>query len=193
VLTNVALSAVPFHATVVDDKNPVPVMSTTVSPTSATTLAGFIFVIAGDGLFTSNITAVDVPPPGVGFCAAIWLCKPPVKSVAGSVAFNSVALTKVVVSAVPFQVIAVEEKNPVPVTSSVVSADPTGTLAGLILLIAGTGLFTEKSTDEDVPPPGAGFVTVSFPIAPFARRLAESVALRLVDELYVVVMDVPFH
>ena len=65
--------------------------------------------------------------------------------------------------------------------------------AGLILLMTGNGLFTEKLTAADVPPPGDGFATVTAAIIPFARFIAGSVAFTLVDELYVVAIGAPFH
>jgi len=74
-----------------------------------------------------------------------------------------------------------------------VSPEPATTLVGLILLIAGTGLFTKKSTAEDVPPPGDGFTTVNFATVPFARSLAGSVTPKVVAELYVVARAAPFH
>src|SRR5580704_3286186 len=77
--------------------------------------------------------------------------------------------------------------------SSTVSPDPASALAGLILVIAANGLFTEKSTAEDVPPPGDGLATVNFAIVAVARLLAGSVALKFVAELYVVAIGAPFH
>ena len=84
------------------------------------------------------------------------LCELPVKSAAGSIAFISVVLTNVVVSATPFQTIAVEGRNPIPVRSSTVSTDPASRLAGLILLIAGAELFTAKSTAGGYAASGGG-------------------------------------
>jgi len=110
-----------------------------------------------------------------------------------NVAFNSVALTTVVARAVPFQVITVVATKPDPVTPSRTSLDPATTLAGLTLLIVGTGLFTVKSTPGELPPPGDGFTTVSFATVPLAKLLAGIVALKLVAEIYVVARETPFH
>lgn len=41
---------------------------------------------------------------------------------------------------------------------------PAGPLVGVKLVIVGLGSVTEKSTPFDVPPPGAGLVTVTFPL-----------------------------
>jgi hypothetical protein len=59
--------------------------------------------------------------------------------------------------------------------------------------MAGIGLFTAKSTAEDVPPPGGAFTTVNFAIVPVARLPAGTLALKLVAEPYVVAMGAPFH
>jgi hypothetical protein len=140
-------------------------------------------VIIATGLFTSNVAVEEVPPAGAGFCAAIVLVELPARFLAGSVAFNSVVLTNVVLRATAFQVITVDGTKPDPVISSMESADPASTLAGLTLLIAGTGLFTEKSSAGELPPPGDGFATVNFAIIPFARLLAVSVTLKFVAEV----------
>src|SRR5271170_1912593 len=112
--------------------------------------------MAGTGLFTLNAAAPEVPPPGDGFCTVTRLAELPARSAAGRVAFTSVALTNVVLSGVPFHVIAEEETNPEPVTSSGVSEEPASTLEGVIVLIAGEGLFTEKSTADESASSGRG-------------------------------------
>jgi hypothetical protein len=63
----------------------------------------------------------------------------------------------------------------------------------LIPVIAGMGLLTGKSNDGDVPPPGGGFTTVSFPIIPVVNLLAPRVAFKAVAELYCVAKGVPSH
>jgi hypothetical protein len=192
VLTTMVGRGDAFHNTTELDSNPVPVI-VIVAGLPGGTIRGEIAVITAAGLFTSNVAAAEVPPPGAGFCTAIRLAELPVRSAAGRAAFSSVALTNVVVSATPFQVITVDGTNPEPLTSSRVLPDPASTLAGLILLIAGCGLFTEKSAAGDVPPPGDGFTTVNFAIVPFARLLAVSVTLKFVAELNVVAIGAPFH
>ena len=98
-----------------------------------------------------------------------------------------------VVSTAAFQAITEDETKPEPVTSRGVSPDPASKLEGLMLLIAGTGLSTEKLTAGDVPPPGEGFTTVTFAIDALARSAAGMVALKVVAEPNVVAKDVPFH
>lgn len=191
-LTYVVGRAFPYHKTAEFASNPVPVM-VMVAALPGGTIRGEIPVITAVGLFTANAAAGELPPPGAGFCAESWLCELAIRLAAGRIALTSVALTKVVASAAPFHSITVDETNPDPLMSSGVSADPANTLVGLTLPMAGTGLFTVKSTDADVPPPGAGFTTVNFPTVPFARSLTVSVALRLDADPNVVATGVPFH
>ena len=192
VLTTVVGRGDPFHNTIEFDSNPVPVIAIVAGLPGGTT-RGEIALMTGVGLFTSKVAAAEVPPPGAAFWTAMRLAELPLRSAAGRAAFRSVAFTKVVVSATPFQVITLDGTKPDPTTSSRVSPDPASTLAGLILPIAGAGLFTEKSTAGDVPPPGDGLTTVNFAIAAFARLLAGSVTFKVVAELYVVAIGAPFH
>jgi len=140
---------------------------------------GEIDEIIGVELFTVNATAIELPPPGEGFTTKIWLAELPATSLAGTLAFNSVALTKFVVSVVPFNQTVDVATNPVPVTSTTVPLAPAVMLAGFTLAIAGVGLSIAKSTVLDAPPPGDGFTTDNFPTAAFAKLLAGNVALRL--------------
>jgi hypothetical protein len=192
VLTTVVGRADPFHNTTEFDSNPVPVIMI-VAELPGGTNRGEIAVMTAAGLFTSNVAAAEVPPPGAGFCTTIGLAELPVRSAAGSVTFTSVPLTNVVARVVPFQVITDDGSNPDPLISNTVSPDPAKMLVGLILLIIGVGLFTEKSTPGDVPPPGDGFTTVNFATVPFDRLAAGNTALNVVDEPNVVTTGAPFH
>jgi hypothetical protein len=150
-------------------------------------------VMTATGLFTLNGVAADAPPPGAGFSTVIRLAELPVRSAGGSAAVISVALTSVVTNGALFQLTTEPAKRFVPFTSSVVGPAPAVTLAGLTLVIVGAKLSTSKGTAAEVPPPGVGFTTVTCPIVPPARRVAESVTLRLVAELYVVAIGALFH
>ena len=82
-------------------------------------------------------------------------------SLANNCAVNCVALWKLVVRSAPFtRTMAPLTKLP-PFTVNVNPAPPTSTDEGARLLIDGTGLPTVKDVDVDVPPPGAGLVTVT--------------------------------
>ena len=102
-------------------------------------------------------------------------------------------MTNVVFRDAPFHATTVEGTNPLPLMVTLRSGEPTVAFAGLTLVMAGTGLFTVKLSAAEVPPPGAGFVTVSFAVVPFARSLAGMLACRLEDETKVVVSAAPFH
>jgi hypothetical protein len=106
----------------------------------------------------------------------------PVRSAADIVAFSSVVLTNVVVSAEPFHEMTEVETKPDPVRSRVVSPAPAVTLVGLTVVIVGAGLFTEKLAKEEVPPPGGELTTVTFAVAALAKLFAGTVAVRLVVE-----------
>lgn len=157
------------------------------------TVRGEIEVIAAAGLFTLKVAAGDAPPPGGGFCVVITLTELLVRAAAGTAAFTSVALTNTVVRGVVLKTITVQDRNPVPVMSNRVAPDPAMTLEGVLLAMAGAGLLTEKSRAADVPPPGAGFVTVSLAVPGVVKLLAGRVAPRLVAELNVVATATPFN
>jgi hypothetical protein len=116
-LTTVVGREDPFHNTTEFDSNPVPLI-VMVAEVPGATNRGEIALITAVGLFTLKIAPAEAPPPGDGFCTAIRLAELPLTCAASRVAFSSIALTNVVVSATPFQVITVEGINPDPVTSS---------------------------------------------------------------------------
>jgi hypothetical protein len=68
--TTVVGLADPFHNTTESDSNPVPVI-VTVAALPGKTTRGEIDVMDAAGLFTTNVAAGEVPPPGVGFSAVI--------------------------------------------------------------------------------------------------------------------------
>jgi hypothetical protein len=157
------------------------------------TLRGEIVLIAGTGLFTSYATAVDVPPPGAGFATVTISSELPRIELAGKDDFNSPVLTKDVERFTPFQVTLEDGTNPVPFTSSGVGPAPATALVGVIVTIAGSGLFTWNATAPDVPPPGAGLATVTAADPPFSSKAAGTTAVRLPDDSYAVATFCPFH
>jgi hypothetical protein len=75
-----------------------------------------------------------------------------------------------------------------------VKLDPPAVVeAGLIEVNVGDGLLTVKLKDPEVPPPGAGFVTVIGMVPPEAILAAEIVAVRTVGETKTVVVATPFQ
>jgi hypothetical protein len=91
-LTKVVGRDEPFHCTTELDSKPVPVM-VMVAPVPEGTDFGEIEEMTGVGLFTRNVAALEIPPPGVGFCTVIWLVELPAKSEAGMLAVSEVELT----------------------------------------------------------------------------------------------------
>jgi hypothetical protein len=97
---------------------------------------------------------------------------PVVRSLAGIAAVNRVELTNVVVRAEPLKFTTDVETKLVPFTVSVNAASPTFLLAGAMLVVVGTRLFTVKTCALDVPPPGVGLVTVMLNVPPVATSAA---------------------
>jgi hypothetical protein len=146
-LTKVVVLAAPLRYTIAPFINLVPLI-VNVKPASLTFfVAGEIFVVTGDGLFTVSVWAFDVPPPGVGLNTVMLLVPAVVRSLAGIVAVSCVELTKVVVLAVPpRRTIDAPFTKPLPLTISVKAVSPTVLLTGEILEVTGDGLGAVKFT-----------------------------------------------
>jgi hypothetical protein len=191
-LTKLVARGAPFQRTTEFVSNPVPV-NVTVAATPGGTLRGEIVPITGTGLFMSYVTAADVPPPGAGFATVTMSSELPRIELAGNDVVNSPVLTKDVERFIPFQVTLEDGTNPVPFTSSGVAPAPATALVGVIVTIAGSGLFTWTVTAPDVPPPGAGLATVTAADPPFSNEAAGTTAVRLPDDSYAVATFCPFH
>jgi hypothetical protein len=83
-----------------------------------------------------------------------------------------VALIKVVVRAEPLKFTTDAETKLVPFTVSVNASSPTFFVDGEMLLVVGTKLFTVNVCALDVPPPGAGFVTVMLNVPALVKSVA---------------------
>ena len=101
------------------------------------------------------------------------------KSPAVSVIVNWEALRYVVARTLPLKATEEAGMKPVPLTVNTWLTVPATTEAGDKLEIAGTGLLfglvTENIAEAEVPPPGAGFVTVTGALPAVPRSLAVSV------------------
>jgi hypothetical protein len=96
-----------------------------------------------------------------------------VSNSAGIVAVSVVAETKVPADVNPLIDTKELEVNPVPVIVITVSDVPTIAEAGATDVNAGAGgLTTENALAFDVPPPGAGLVTVMFVVPKVVRSVA---------------------
>jgi len=92
-LTNVVTRPAPFHCTCDAVTNPAPFTVKVNAPDPAVAVAGKIPDTLGAGLFTVNVAAVDVPPPGVGLNAVTAAVPAVATSAARIAAVNCVALT----------------------------------------------------------------------------------------------------
>lgn len=192
-LTNVVVSAAPFHAMTEVATKLEPVTSKAVFPDPTSTLVGLIATIAGVGLFTEKLSGGDVPPPGAAFWTVTCTIELPPKSAAGTLAFSSVTLTNVVASAAPFHAMIDVATKLEPITSRAVLPEPASTLVGLMLVTVGVGLFTVKLVGDEVPPPGAGLMTAKFATIALDKSLAGIFALSDVADPKLVAIGIPFH
>ena len=155
--TNVVAKAAPLKLATEPLTRFVPFMVMVKSALPATTVAGVTPVIVGTKLGTSTVKAVALVAVPVGVVMAMA----PEVAPAGTVKVRVVAFTTAKpVMAAPFRLTAVAPVKSVPVT---VTSVPTSPLAGVKLAIvgAGTGAVTVKTAAAEVPPPGAGLVTVT--------------------------------
>jgi len=171
-LTNVVVRGEPAKLTTEFDTKFVPFTVRVKAPLPTVALAGEMLVVVGPLLFTVRVCALDVAPPGAGFVTVMLNVPPVVRSLAGIAAVNCVALPKVVVRAEPLKFTTDVETKLVPFTVSTNAASPTFLLAGAMLVVVGTKLFTVKTCELDVPPPGVGLVTVMLNVPPVATSAA---------------------
>lgn len=103
-------------------------------------------------------------------------------SAADIVAVNVVAEIYVVVRFAPFQRTTEPGKKLVPMTVSVNAGPPAVAVAGLKVVVVGTGLFSAKVRAVDVPPPGVGLNTVTDAVPALAISVAVIAAVKRVEE-----------
>ena len=97
-----------------------------------------------------KVTALEVPPPGVGFVTVTAAVPAEAIAAAGTAAVNCVALTNVVAGAVPLKLTVVAGTKFVPLIVSVKAAPPAMALFGEIEVIVGVGL--ELTDWPELPP-----------------------------------------
>ena len=130
---------------------------------------GEIAVIEGVGFWPgaamSNVAALDVPPPGPGSTTTTPACPGCAISATLICVVSLVLLTKLVGRFARFHCTAELLMKPLPLTVSVNAAPPADADAGPSVSIAGTGFsfgaVIVNLTALEVPPPGAGFATVT--------------------------------
>jgi hypothetical protein len=119
---------------------------------------------------------------------------PEAMSDAGTEAVSEVALTKVVVSAEPFQFTTEVLTKFEPVSVSVNVAPPIRPEVGEIEVRVGAGLLIVKvGVVSEFPPPGPGLFALTATVPPVAMSEAGTVAVKVVSLTNVVVCGVPAH
>lgn len=142
---------------------------------------------------TVTLDEFESPPPGVGLLTVTPRTPALAISDAGIATDNCVGLIKVVVlSVVPIRTVEFTTKF-APFTVRVMPGVPAITLVGLSEVMAGNGAFTLNGCADDVPPFGAGVVTVMFTVPEAATALAGTGALNCELLRKLVVSAVPFQ
>ena len=131
----------------------------------------------GGGLFTATAAAADVPPPGVAFTAVKVRLPVLTTSAAVSATSTCVALTKIVVRALPFTSITVVGTNPVPATEITGDTAPSTTDAGIVCVIAGAGFVTSRLAAALDPLPAEPFHATTESCDPLATCAAVTVTV----------------
>jgi hypothetical protein len=154
---------------------------------------GFRDAAVGEGLSTVKVSALEVPPPGVGV-ETVTGTVPLVAMSAAVICACSWALdTKVVGRALPFQFTVESEIKFVPLTVSVKPAPPATAELGFMDAAVGEGLPMAKVSALEVPPPGAGVETVTEAVPPAAMSALVIWAFSWVLDTKVVGRALPFH
>ena len=196
-LTNVVVRGLPFHCAVEPFTKLVPVSCSVNAAPPAPVNVGEIEVRVGTGLLAALIlkfTAFDMPPPGAGFVTVIAGVPAVATSVAKIAAVNCVALMNVVTRALPAKFTTDVFTKFVPVTVNVNAAEPAVTPVGESEVIVGTGFdpaVTLKFIELEVPPPGAGFVTVIAGVPAVATSAAKIAAVNCAALTNVVTRALP--
>jgi len=164
-LTNVVDRAPPLKFTVDPLTKLLPFTVSVKAPEFATALVGEMELSVGVGLLgllIVNTRAPDVPPPGAGFVTVTFTGPAVEISAAGIVATICVLVVEVgVIAPLPPKFTVAPITKLLPLTVSVNAPEFATALEGDRELTEGAALFTVKVCAADVPPPGAGFVTVT--------------------------------
>ena len=143
-LTNVVVIAAPLKSAVDPLMKFVPVRVMLVAPAPAVVELGLMLVSVGAGFVAAGLTvkvcAAEVPPPGAAVNTVMLSLAAAVRSEAGMVAVNWVALTNVVVIAAPLKSAVDPLMKFVPVRVMLVAPAPAVVELGLTLVSVGAGL-----------------------------------------------------
>ena len=194
--TYVVVRALPFQLTTEVDTKLVPFTVRVKALPPALAFVGLIVVTVGVRLLTVKLGALVVTPPdppaGDGVNTVTVNVPPVAMSAAVMGAVNWIADTYVVLLAVPFQLMTEVDTKLVPFTVRVKAELPALAFVGLIDVTVGAPL-TVKFTEPDVPPAGAGLVTVTGNVPAVATSAALMDAVNWVVDTYVVLRALPFQ
>lgn len=160
-LANVVARALPFHCTTEVPMKLLPFSVNVNAVPPAIAEFGAREPNDGIGVVMLNCSESELPPPGAGFRTLTFAKFAVCTSAAVIAAVNCVALTNVVVRALPFHCTTDAPINPLPFTVIVNAPEPALTVFGVTEFATGCGLFVVKVTAFDAPPPGAGFITMT--------------------------------
>jgi len=149
-LINVVVRFEPFHCTVELPTKLVPFTVSVKAGPPAVALFGLRVVTVGAGPeVIGKFCAFDVPPPGPGLTTVTLAVPAVAMSAAAIAAVNCVAEINVVVRFDPFHCTVDVVRKLLPVTVNVNAAPPAVALAGLRLLIEGTGFWMVNVSAAD--------------------------------------------
>jgi len=160
-LTKVVVRAEPFHLSIELEMKLEPFTTSVHAAPPAVALEGVREVSCGAAFLTVKVKAFEPPPPGAGFTTVIGTVAAVPISDAGIEAVTRMLLLYVVVRFEPFHCTVTPDTKRVPFTVKVKAAPPAVLKDGVSDVSTGTGLLMLKVAAPDVPPPGAGFTTVT--------------------------------
>lgn len=157
---------VPLYATVEFGVNPVPVRVRVTSVLMGPAFGEIDVSVGADAVTISTVSALETAGVAAGAFTVMLALPTPVRNLAGTSAAREVTLPEawyVVVNATPFHCTKELGVKPVPMTVIVVSGDPTTIEFGLTDVMTGVAVPvpTVRLATGEVPPPGAGLVTVT--------------------------------
>jgi hypothetical protein len=186
----------PFHSTTELPIKFVPVTVSVKFALPANVDIGEMEIVVGTGFAAAvivNVCAFEVPPPGAAFTTVTNAVPVALTSAARIVAVTSVEETNVVVRDEPFQSTTESFTKFVPLTVRVKLELPAAVDVGLSDVVVGAGFRMVNVSLFEVPPPGAGVITVTAAVPAVATSELRMVAVSVVLETNIVARGLPFQ